>query len=164
MPENARAASHQSAASTAELQRRDVRIAILETALAESAATRAIEAAGGPLEQLLPMVMKDLRTRVVEQRGEKPRFETFVHDPITPASPRLNRNGHTMTADDLVAELKAHPAIGRLFEGGPTKKEPRKVSLTRAQSRDPLLYARLKAQRERGEIDSAYNDQGQRII
>ena len=98
---------------TTELASRDKREAVLrggiERYMIDAEATRAIAAAKGEPELLLPIVQRF--TRVVEEDGK---FELKVVDKN--GDPRLGEKGDPMTFPQLVEELRQDKKFGRAFE------------------------------------------------
>jgi hypothetical protein len=99
----------------AEQKRRDERIAFLEgertRLLLDGEATRAIAAADGFTELLMPHVVKQLR--VVEKDGK-----SFLEVVDAAGTARIaDAKGTPMTVEQLVANMKTDKTFGRLFKG-----------------------------------------------
>ncbi len=145
-----------------EVAKRDVRIKALETSTLRNAAESAIRDARGDVEGLLPHVLPRLG---FSTDG----VSVVVLDEANAGTPRKGRSGRSMSASDLVDELKGHGSLGRLFESasgsGPFRVPGQgEMRLSAEESKDPALYAMLKAKKERGEISTVYDHLGRRLI
>ncbi len=163
--------------SKAAIAERDARIQQVTTeftsTLMENTATRALDAAGGSVEGLLPHVLPELRA--VEDPAKPGKFVVIVVDKKDPSKERLNSKAQPMTVEELIAEKREHPTLALLFKASPasgsggsgsrfTPGQPRLVRVTREEVKDPARYAALKAQKEKGEIDGVMLDDGRRLI
>jgi hypothetical protein len=124
----------------------------------------------------------ETRLRAVEHDKQPGRFSVVVADPENPRGERTDARGRPLAVRDAIDELRAHPTWSKLF--GPSKDtrsgaagassspadaragatEPRLVQLTAAEAKDPKLYQRLKAQKERGEIAGALTPEGRQLV
>lgn len=161
----------------AELSKREERISVLTSSLEASAkrntATAVLNAARGDVEGLLPHVLPQLRA--VESETAPGEFEVWVIDPKKPNEPRLNAKGQPMSVEDLVGELREHRTLSKLFDASPASGpggggsnfrpgQPRIVTLTPEEAKNPKRYQQLKEQAKKGEIDGVVDAQGRRLF
>jgi hypothetical protein len=160
-----------------EITKREERIgqlsSTLERTLTTNAATIAISSARGDVEGLLPHIMPALRT--IEEPAGSGNYEVMVIDPKNPDQPRLNAKGQPMTVEELVAEKREHRTLSKLFDASPASGsggqgssfrpgQPRIVTLTADEAKDPRRYQQLKAAKQKGEIEGVVDHEGRRLM
>lgn len=145
----------------------------LQRTLVQNAATSAINAARGDVEGLMPHIAPHLKA--IESKDKPGTFELFVMDRDNPDQPRLNAKGQPMTVEELVAEKREHRTLSKLFEASPASGpggngssfrpgQPRIVTLTAEEAKDPRRYQQLKQAKAKGEIEAVVDHEGRRLM
>lgn len=151
----------------AEIRQRDETIERLKTQLTqnlrESAASTAILSHRGDLFGLMPHVLPHLIA--VEDPKQPGTYSVVAADPNNAKKPFKHPNGTFESANDVVARLRAHPEIGKLF-GDPTatNDDGSVVRLTKEEANDPKRYQALKDKVKSGKIVAAYLPDGRRLL
>jgi hypothetical protein len=138
--------------------------------------------AGDDLDVLTTQL--ETRLRAVEHEKKPGTFRVVVADPDDPRGERTDARGRPLAVRDAIDELRAHPTWSKLLGAPPAGgsmgrpgAEPapasgaresgtalRTVQLTADEAKDPKVYARLKAQKQRGEIAGAVTPDGRPLV